>query len=333
MINKEVNMGNKITDCIYGEFEIDDVLMELINCDAVQRLKKIHQVGATYLVDKNLNVTRYEHSVGVMLLIRLLGGSLKEQIAGLLHDISHTAFSHVIDFALDNSQENYHEAIFNDVVVKSQIPNILMKYGYDYKDILMDEKKWTILEREAPRLCADRVDYTLRDMYSYGYTNKSEVNLFVKEMCIVNNEIVVKSKSKAKWFLNLYYKEVIDFFMSPLNAYAYDKLSKAIKVAINNKELHIDDVLKTDDEVIKILKKSKDKDILSLVNSLNEDVNVRINEKKYDIYIKGKVRLIDPSVYINGKVYSLSDLDDSIEKINENVKNTISKGVYVEILE
>ena len=30
----------------------------------------------------------------------------------------------------------------------------------------MDEKKWTILERKAPKLCADRVDYTLRDMYS-----------------------------------------------------------------------------------------------------------------------------------------------------------------------
>lgn len=78
-------MDNKIKDFIYGEFEIDDVLVDLINCDAVQRLKNIHQVGATYLVKEDLDVTRYEHSVGVMLLIRLLGGSLEEQIAGLLH--------------------------------------------------------------------------------------------------------------------------------------------------------------------------------------------------------------------------------------------------------
>ncbi|MGL5642811.1 MAG: HD domain-containing protein, partial [Paraclostridium sp.] len=91
-------MENKIVDYIYGEFELEDVLIELINCDAVQRLKYIHQVGATYLIKEELNVNRLEHSIGVMLLIRMLGGSLKEQIAGLLHDISHTAFSHVIDF-------------------------------------------------------------------------------------------------------------------------------------------------------------------------------------------------------------------------------------------
>ena len=73
-------MANIVTDYIYGEFEIEDILEELINCKAVQRLKKIHQVGATYLVQKNLNVTRYEHSLGVMLLIKRLGGSLEEQI-------------------------------------------------------------------------------------------------------------------------------------------------------------------------------------------------------------------------------------------------------------
>ena len=157
-------MGNKIKDCIYGELEIDDVLIELINCGAVQRLKNIHQVGATYLVNKDLNVTRYEHSVCVMLLIKMLGGSLEEQIAGLLHYVSHTAFSHVIDFVLDNNEEDYHEIIFNEVVMNSEIPNILKRYGYNYKDILMNEEKCTILERKAPRLCADRVDYTLRDM-------------------------------------------------------------------------------------------------------------------------------------------------------------------------
>ena len=325
-------MGNRIKDCIYGEFEIDDVLIDLINCSAVQRLKNIHQVGATYLVNKDLNVTRFEHSVGVMLLIKMLGGSLKEQIAGLLHDVSHTAFSHVIDFVLDNNEEDYHEIIFNEVIMNSEIPNILKKYGYNYKDILMDDEKWTILERKAPKLCADRVDYTLRDMYRYGYTDKSEVDLFVKDMCVVNGEIVVKSMDKAKWFLDLYYKEVVDFFMSPLNAYAYDKLSKAIKIAITTEELHMKDILKTDIEVIDILKKSKNNDLLNLVNSLNSDIKVRINENKYDIHIKGKVRLIDPSVYINNKVFVLSDLDYNVNEINNRVKNIINKGVYVEIL-
>lgn len=51
-------------------------------------------------MNKEWNVTRFDHSVGVMLLVKKLGGSVEEQIAGLLHDVSHTAFSHVVDYVL-----------------------------------------------------------------------------------------------------------------------------------------------------------------------------------------------------------------------------------------
>ncbi|MCU9816126.1 HD domain-containing protein [Paraclostridium sp. AKS73] len=325
-------MENKIVDYIYGEFELEDVLIELINCDALQRLKNIHQVGATYLIKEELNVNRFEHSIGVMLLIRLLGGSLKEQIAGLLHDISHTAFSHVIDFVFDNSDEDYHELIFDEVVINSKIPYILNKYGYDFKEILENEEQWTILERKAPRLCADRVDYTLRDMYKYGFTNKNEINEFLKNIQVLDGEIVTNDIESARWFLELYYTEVIDFFMNPINGYSYDKLSKAIKIAIDENELNLKDMLKTDNEVIDILNRSENNKIKSLMKSLNKNVKLRINEDKYDIFIKGKTRLIDPGVSIGGKVYSLSELDNNVELINKKAKAKMEKGVYIEIL-
>ncbi|MEH6979544.1 HD domain-containing protein, partial [Bacillus pseudomycoides] len=158
-----------ISDIIYGEFEVDKVLEELILSKPVQRLKGVHQAGASYLINEKWNVTRFDHSVGVMLLIKKLGGSVEEQIAGLLHDISHTAFSHVIDFVFDNKDEDYHEKIYSTVIKNSEIPGILAKYDYNYEDILFDDSKWTLLEQSAPDLCADRVDYTLRDMYEYGY--------------------------------------------------------------------------------------------------------------------------------------------------------------------
>lgn len=74
-----------------------------------------------------------------MLLIKKLGGSVEEQIAGLLHDVSHTAFSHVIDYVFHNEGESYHEEIFSSVVKNSEIPAILSKYGYNYEDILLDD--------------------------------------------------------------------------------------------------------------------------------------------------------------------------------------------------
>ena len=47
----------RIEDKIYGEFEVEGVLEELINTKVVQRLKNIHQGGASYLVNPNWNVT------------------------------------------------------------------------------------------------------------------------------------------------------------------------------------------------------------------------------------------------------------------------------------
>ncbi|MGL5557552.1 MAG: hypothetical protein ACRDC3_00285, partial [Paraclostridium dentum] len=214
----------------------------------------------------------------------------------------------------------------------SKIPYILNKYGYDFKDILENEEQWTILERKAPRLCADRVDYTLRDMYKYGFTNKNEINEFLKNIQVVNGEIVTKDIESARWFLELYYTEVIDFFMNPINGYSYDKLSKAIKIAIDENELNLKDILKTDNEVIDILNRSKNNKIISLMKSLNKNIKLRINEDKYDIFIKGKTRLIDPGVSIGGKVYSLSELDNSVELINKKAKAKMEKGVYIEIL-
>ena len=74
-----------LKDYLYGEYIVEPVIEELINTKEVQRLKNIHQGGASYLVNPNWNVSRYEHSIGVMLRIRLLGGRIEEQIAGSLN--------------------------------------------------------------------------------------------------------------------------------------------------------------------------------------------------------------------------------------------------------
>lgn len=42
-----------ITDAIYGDFEIENVLADLIQSKAVKRLHGIHQGGASYLVNPN----------------------------------------------------------------------------------------------------------------------------------------------------------------------------------------------------------------------------------------------------------------------------------------
>lgn len=60
-----------------------------------------------------------------------------------------------------------------DVVDDSEIPDLLADFKYNYKEII-DDSNWSILEQPAPALCADRIDYTLRDMYEYGEMGLNE---------------------------------------------------------------------------------------------------------------------------------------------------------------
>lgn len=91
----------RVTDHLYGTVVVEDVLEELINSSLVQRLKGIYQGGASVLVNDTWNVRRYDHSIGVMLLIRRLGGRLEEQIAGLLRA--------VLDLLQSSHKESVHK--------------------------------------------------------------------------------------------------------------------------------------------------------------------------------------------------------------------------------
>lgn len=317
-----------INDYIYGKFEVEEIIEELINTKEIQRLKGVYQGGASFLVNKKWNVTRYEHSIGTMLLIRLLGGCLEEQIAGLLHDISHTAFSHVVDYALDNSDENYHETIYEKVINESNIPKILNKYGYDVENIL-DESKWTILEKKAPKLCADRIDYTLRDVYKYDKISRTGIDNFLKSLCIIDGEIVVNSLDCSEWFVNIYYKEVAEYFMHPLNLYAYDRLAEAIRICLNSNELKSEDLLKQDRDVLKILVSSSNNKVKEIIETLNSNLIIIENKEEFDLHKSTKLRLVDPTVVVNEKVEISSKLSEHVKKTNKQLQEKIKEGIYI----
>ncbi|CAH2462450.1 MULTISPECIES: HD domain-containing protein [Bacillus] len=321
-----------ISDIIYGEFEVDKVLEELILSKHVQRLKGVHQAGASYLMNEKWNVTRFDHSVGAMLLIKKLGGSVEEQIAGLLHDVSHTAFSHVIDYVFDNENESYHEEIFSSVVKNSEIPAILSKHGYNYEDILLDDSKWTLLERSAPELCADRVDYTLRDMYTYGYISLEEAQNFLDDLIEVNGRMVLQNIEIAEWFTKAYYKEVIDFFMKPINIYGNDMLAKTLKLALHKKVIHADDFLLEDHELISKLQLCKDQEVDALLRKVHPSIEVKEDRNEYDLHQKNKVRLIDPPLLREGKIVQSSVVSEKIRQMSDIAYEKSVRGMYVKVI-
>jgi uncharacterized protein len=164
----------KIQDRVYGEGEIKEtVILELMQSRAMQRLKGIAQYGVPDPYYHLNNYSRFEHSVGVMLLLRKLGVGLEEQIAGLLHDVSHTAFSHVVDWVLgDGKTENFQDEQHEKTLKRSDVPEILRRYGLAVETVT-DYHRFGLLERELPDLCADRLDYALTKF----------LGLFLKILC------------------------------------------------------------------------------------------------------------------------------------------------------
>lgn len=319
-----------VLDSIYGKHIVEGVLEELIVSKPVQRLKGIHQGGASYLVNEQWDVTRFDHSIGVMLLIKALGGSLEEQIAGLLHDVSHTAFSHVIDFVLDCKDEDYHEKIYDQVIMESEIPFILKEYGYDCKVIF--QSKWELLEQPAPELCADRVDYTLRDMYPYGHITMESVNEFLDHIIIINGRLYLDNIESAEWFVKTYYSEVIDFFMNPLNIYGYDILAKTLKLALAKKLISLDDLLGTDEEVMSLLNFTEDDEVQKLLKRIHGNVKVKEDQLDYDIHRKNKMRLMDPSVIQGTQLVRASSLSEEVKNMGIEAYKKASKGIYLKVI-
>ncbi|MGY5386168.1 HD domain-containing protein [Bacillus spizizenii] len=322
----------EINDVIYGQHHIDKVLEELIKSAPVQRLKGIYQGGASFLVNRKWDVTRYEHSIGVMLLIKKLGGTIEEQIAGLLHDVSHTAFSHVIDVVFENEAEDYHENIFQQVIVHSEIPGILKKHGYDAEELLSDDTRWTLLEQPAPELCADRTDYTLRDMYRYGHISLSEAQTFLDHLIVRNGRMFPDGIEAAEWFVRVYYMEVIDFFLNPVNVYGYEYLAQTLKAALQHNVISAEDLLKTDQEVLDILHASKNKEVLSLLKHIHPRIQVKEDNIQYDFHQKKKMRLIDPSIFHHDEWVKASAVSENVRKMGEAAYQKAKKGVYIKVL-
>jgi HD superfamily phosphohydrolase len=244
----------KIADPLYDNIEVEGVFHALVLSAPFQRLKDIHQGGAIYLVNPLLNHTRFDHSLGVYWLATQFGGSIRERVAALLHDLSHTAFSHVIDAVLDHQEEDYHETIFQDVINDSMIPSVLAKY--DLSDALDSFDNYTLLEQPLPAISADRLDYTLRDLFQADLITRQEVRNFLADLAVKDGRFVIATAASEQWFSQQYKKLNENYFKRPEHLFANQRLAQIVKKALADGKLSTIDLMSTDTEVIRKLNAS-----------------------------------------------------------------------------
>lgn len=318
----------KYTDRVYGKFEIDEpVILELINSPSLQRLKYIDQGGYRPLwVNPNVEIgeydhSRFAHSLGVYILLRKYNTSLEEQIAGLIHDVSHSAFSHCIDYILEagsQKEHNHQDNLFDNFIRKTEIPNIIKKFSFDLECILED-KNFPLKEKKLPDLCADRIDYSLRTAVIFGELNEKDKNYFLENLTTENNNWVFENFESARKYAELFLKLNTIYYSNLTSAVMFRTVGDCLRYALQKEYISEGDLYTTDKIVIEKVKRFLNKDeVLKLLwERMNNKIKVSNNPENYDVSVFVKSRVVDPLFKDNGVLKRVSETQPNWSRIIE----------------
>lgn len=204
-----MNLPNKkkiINDPVYGFVNIPfELIYDLIEHSWFQRLRRIKQLGLSYLVYPGAQHTRFQHVIGAMSLTFQAVEILKSKgieithhesesvcAAILLHDMGHGPFSHTLEGLI--IKDVPHEAIslrFMELLneqFNGKLTTAIEIFTNKYK------KKF-LHQLVSSQLDMDRLDYLRRDSF---YTGVQEGSIghdrIINMLNVVNDELVIEEK-------------------------------------------------------------------------------------------------------------------------------------------
>ncbi len=202
----QINKLKIFNDPIYGFITIPNALIyDLIQHPYFQRLRRISQMGLSYLVYPGANHTRFHHALGAMHLMQKavevlrfkdIAISQEEEnavyIAILLHDIGHGPFSHAMESSI--VEDVHHESISLlfmkqlNVEFDGQLSLAIQVFMGEY------DRKF-MLQLISSQLDMDRMDYLKRDSF-YSGVSEGNVNSerLIQMMNVVDDVLVIEEK-------------------------------------------------------------------------------------------------------------------------------------------
>jgi uncharacterized protein len=190
----------RIRDPIHDYIDLTSLEGKLIDTPSYQRLRWIKQLGPINLVYPGANHTRHEHGMGTCHVVRKIADSIgldsedKQlvSVAGLLHDLGHTAFSHLGD-EIDGVED--HVIRTTKIISNTEISDIISDEGFNPNEInkiIMGNHKLDSLV--SGDLDGDRLDYLVRDAHYTGVSTGVDMGRLIATMSLQNSSLVVKEK-------------------------------------------------------------------------------------------------------------------------------------------
>lgn len=201
----QTNKLKIFNDPIYGFISIPNSLIyDLIQHPYFQRLRRISQMGLSYLVYPGAHHTRFHHALGAMHMmqkaievLKFKGVSISKDeenallIAILLHDIGHGPFSH----AMEHSIVSVHHEEISLLLMNELNKEFEGKLNLAIKVFKGEYHRKFMLQLISSQLDMDRMDYLKRDSF---YSGVAEGNInsdrLIQMLNVVDDVLVMEEK-------------------------------------------------------------------------------------------------------------------------------------------
>lgn len=162
----------------------DQTVWDLINTREFQRLRRIRQLGTSFLTFHGAEHSRFNHSLGVYEVARKIISQFERNqyekwdeeerlvilCAALLHDLGHAPFSHSMERVFATNHEEWSvRLILGDTEVNRVLRAVNPAFPEQVARVIdKSHPKKLLVSIVSSQLDADRMDYLLRDAYYTG---------------------------------------------------------------------------------------------------------------------------------------------------------------------
>ncbi len=282
-----------------------DYINKYLNSPSLKRLKNIGYFCGMDYASKDIynfkeKITRYDHSITTSLIVNKLTNDKIMTIAGLFHDIATPCFSHVIDYMNKDYEKQETTEQYTEDIIRNDLylQKCLIEDNINIDDII-NFKKYSVLDNDRPKLCADRLDGVILTGMSWTKEiTKKDITNILNDICIYNNleneeEIGFKTFNIAKRVLDV--SDNIDIFChSKEDNYMMNLLAKITKIAIEKGYITYNFLYIYDENMLFNILKEKQDDILN--KYLLEFQTIKKDEIKEIKLPKIKSRTLNPLV-------------------------------------
>lgn len=325
--------------------EFPNFLKKYIELPIMQRLSGIGLLCGTdwtSLYKNRFFYSRLDHSVGVALIIWNFTKDKTQTIAGLLHDVSTTVFSHVSDFRKGDAltQTSTEEPTTKMILSDSALCKLLESDGIEPKDVV-DYHIYPIADNEIPSLSADRLEY----MYPSGLALDGSWTF--EEIAKTYNDLIILKNEENKEELGFKTIEMAELYCKKFCMIGHilqlneNKLSLQLLSQIMSKAVELD-VLQEEDfmtlsesKIIEKIESFISKKTLSLeeqkfatmYNTFRkmtkvEHTNQKLPEDEYFcVSLKVKQRYINPLVKVGANSQQAKRLSEVSDFANKLIKD------------